>query len=202
VSCHPPAPWRLEGELTLVAARVRVAAARRFAVPPGVRILSAAGTTAGGVMLARYSAGTLRYHELIVFSALARLGARPGMVVSHIYVDSEESMRGGREIWGLPKELAEFSFAPARFEARRDGALLLRARLRRRRGGLPLALLAPTLGERDGAAVHAVGRLRMRAAPALVTLDVPPTSPFAALGLSGTRAALAGDGLRLFMAAP
>jgi acetoacetate decarboxylase len=202
VNGHPPAPWRLQGELTIVPAAVRVADARRFPIPPGVRVLSVAGVTAGGVMLARYTAGTLRYHELIVFSALARLGGRLGMVVSHIYVDSEESLHGGREIWGLPKELASFSFARDRFEARQDGRVLLSARLRRRRGRLPLALLAPTLGERGGAPVHAVGHARVRAAPALVTLEVPGGSPFAALGLAGTRVALAGDDLRLVMAAP
>ena len=54
-------------------------------------------------MLANYTGGTLAYHELIVFShATTR-----GMVISHIYVDAEQSMHGGREIWGLPKELAD-----------------------------------------------------------------------------------------------
>jgi acetoacetate decarboxylase len=91
---HPPAPWRLRGELTLIPARIAVADAGRFAVPPGARLLSAGGSTLGGVLLARYTGGTLAYHELIVFSALARLGARTGFVVSHIYVDSEASGAG------------------------------------------------------------------------------------------------------------
>src|SRR5919199_6802245 len=100
---HPPAPWRLRGELTLIPARIAAADARRFPTG-GARILSVRDTTLGGVLLARYTGGTLAYHELIVFSALARLGPRPGFVVSHIYVDSEASMHGGREIWRLPKE--------------------------------------------------------------------------------------------------
>jgi hypothetical protein len=49
------------------------------------------------------------------------------------------------------------------------------------------------------ALVRAVARLSLRAAPALVTLETP--GPFAPLGLAGTRLALAGDGMRLFMPA-
>jgi Acetoacetate decarboxylase (ADC) len=33
-----------------------------------------------------------------------------GAWISHIYVDNADSVAGGREIWGLPKELAEFSW--------------------------------------------------------------------------------------------
>jgi len=198
---HPPPPWRLRGALTLVPAPVRLAAARRFRVPGGARLLGA-GWTPGGVLLADYRAGTLAYRELIVFSGLALAGGRPGLVVSHIYVDSEASLSGGREIWGLPKEPAEFTLAPGRFEARQGATVLLRATLRHRRRGLALPVTAPAIGELDGAAVLVVGHARLRAAPALVTLDVPPESPFAALGLSGTRLGLAAAELDLVMPAP
>jgi hypothetical protein len=171
---HPPPPWRLFGELIIVPARV--------------------GRGLGGVLLANYASGTLVYRELIVFShATAR-----GMVVSHIYVDDERSQSGGREIWALPKELATFEYTRTRFVARQAGATLLEARIRRRRGRLPLLIPAPIVS----AAGATRGRARIHAAPALVTLDVPETSPFASLGLSGTRPALAGDDLALTMPAP
>ena len=137
-------------------------------------------TRRGGILLADYAGGTLAYHELIVFA---------GLVVSHIYVDSEQSMRGGREIWRLPKELAEFTWSRSAVEVRQDGRVLLRARVRRRRGRIPLLIPGPAIG--DGKL--SVGWLRMRAAPALVALDAP------AFGLTGTRLALAGDRMRLFM---
>ena len=148
----------------------------------------------GGVLLADYRAGVLRYRELIVFS---RATTR-GMVVSHIYVDSEPSMRGGIEIWGLPKELAEFEYDGRTFAARQGEHTLLRARIRRRPGTLPLTIPAPITSH----AGSTVGKARMKAAPALVTLEVPSTSPFAYLGLDGTRVGLAGDELRLTMPAP
>jgi acetoacetate decarboxylase len=172
---HPQPPWHLFGELIVVPALVKPRAL-------------------GGVLLANYTSGTLVYRELIVFShATAR-----GMVVSHIYVDDEQSLSGGREIWGLPKELATFESTPTRFSARQGSDVLLEARIRRRPGRLPLIIPAPIVSD----AGATVGRARIKAAPALVTLDVPATSPFASLGLSGTRVGLAGDHLALTMPAP
>ena len=172
---HPPAPWHLNGEIVVVPA---LTGARQI----------------GGVMLANYTSGTLVYRELIVFSHLT---AR-GMVVSHIYVDDEQSMSGGREIWGLPKELATFEYGAGTFTARQGDMTLLHARLRRRRGGLPIVIPTPITSP----AGDTVGRARIKAAPALVELQIPHNSPFAYLGLAGRHLALAGDDLRLHMPPP
>jgi hypothetical protein len=68
------------------------------------------GKTLGGVYLSTYKAGSiLQYNELIVMGALVRYGRKLGAWISHIYVDNPDSVAGGREIWGLPKQLAEFS---------------------------------------------------------------------------------------------
>ena len=172
---YPEAPWHLEGEFIVVPA---LTAQRQV----------------GGVLLADYQAGTLRYHELIVFShATAR-----GMVVSHIYVDSEQSMRGGINIWGLPKELADFALTRSTFTAAQHGNTLLSARIRRRPGVVPMLLPTPITSH----AGTTIGRARIKAAPALVTLDIPAESPFAPLGLHGRHLGLAGDELRLTMPAP
>jgi acetoacetate decarboxylase len=172
---HPPPPWHLNGELVIVPALVKPRAL-------------------GGVLLADYRSGTLSYRELIVFShATAR-----GMVVSHIYVDDEQSLSGGHEVWGLPKELAEFEFTGTYFAARQGANTLLEARIRRRPGKLPLLIPAPIVSD----AGMTIGYARIKAAPALVTLNVPESSPFASLGLSGTRLALAGDEMALTMPAP
>jgi acetoacetate decarboxylase len=174
VMTYPEAPWHLNGELIIVPALVKPRAL-------------------GGVLLANYTSGTLAYRELIVFS---RATAR-GMVISHIYVDDEQSLRGGRHIWGLPKELATFTYRRTRFAARQEGTLL-EARIRRRPGRVPMLVPAPIVSE----AGATLGRAWIKAAPALVTLGVPPDSPFASLGLSGTHLALAGDDLRLTMPPP
>jgi hypothetical protein len=171
---HPAPPWHLNGEFVIVPALVKPRAL-------------------GGVLLANYTSGTLAYRELIVFER----ATRRGMVISHIYVDDEQSMRGGREIWGLPKELATFTYGSTRFTAAQE-APLLSARIRRRAGRLPLIVPAPIVSE----AGATLGIARVKAAPALVTLDVPAGSPFEHLGLGGTHLALAGDDLRLTMPPP
>jgi hypothetical protein len=151
----------------------------------GELLLIPTGLTTG-VMLAAYTGGTLAYHELIVFGR--------GLVVSEIYVDDARSRAGGREIWNLPKELADFRLSPGRFEVRRAGELLLSARVRRRPGRVPLAFPTPTLGELDGRLSLAIGLARVRAAPALVHAE--------GRVLSGRRLGLAGDALELTMPAP
>ncbi|MFC9294723.1 acetoacetate decarboxylase family protein [Streptomyces sp. NPDC057011] len=60
------------------------------------------------MLLIRYR-GDLSYDEFALAS-LRFHGRRPGLWVHRIWVDDELSLRGGREIWGLPKKLAEFSW--------------------------------------------------------------------------------------------
>src|SRR4051812_42341112 len=50
--------------------------------------------------------GVLRYHELLV-ARLVLDGRMPRVRVTDIWVDSPESMAGGRALWGIPKELAD-----------------------------------------------------------------------------------------------
>jgi hypothetical protein len=85
-----------------------VHSARRVALPADLRPL--AGSRRLVVALAEYREGTLRYRELVV-GALVRRGARAGIVALWIWVDSLESLWGGRRLWGIPKEPATFTHA-------------------------------------------------------------------------------------------
>jgi acetoacetate decarboxylase len=169
---YPEAPWRLHGELIVVPTW-----------PPG-----------RGVMLANYTGGTLAYRELIVFSHTTPKGA----VISHIYVDDEQSQQGGIHIWGLPKELATFTYERDRFTARQGDVTLLHAKVRRRRGVLPIPLPTPITSHKG----ETRGVARIKAAPALVKLEIPHNSPFAHLRLNGTHVGIAGDALDLRMPPP
>ncbi|HTL88449.1 MAG TPA: acetoacetate decarboxylase family protein, partial [Leptolyngbya sp.] len=71
------------------------------------------GKTIGGLVLGRYEpSSTLAYGELIIVPGLVRYGSKIGAWISHIYVDNVRSIAGGREIWGLPKEEAQFFWHP------------------------------------------------------------------------------------------
>ena len=81
-------------------------------IPSTLEVVSVLpGKTLGGVYIASYSEGsTLLYNELIVISSIVRCASKFGVWISHIYVDNPDSVAGGREIWGLPKELAQFTW--------------------------------------------------------------------------------------------
>jgi acetoacetate decarboxylase len=50
--------------------------------------------------------GVLQYHELLV-ARLLRVGAVPRIRITDIWVDSPESLAGGRSLWAIPKQSAE-----------------------------------------------------------------------------------------------
>ncbi len=108
---YPQAPWTLQGYSLQTLNLIDIAAVRSL-VPSELEIVSVwPGKTLGGVYVASYGPGsTLEYNELIVVGALTRYANRVGAWISHIYVDNPDSVAGGREIWGLPKELAQFTW--------------------------------------------------------------------------------------------
>jgi hypothetical protein len=108
---YPPPPWKLCGEAIIAIQLVSIRQVRS-AIPSPLRIVPVLpGRTLSVTALLRYGSGsTLQYHELIIAPALVAARARVGSWISHIFVDSEASMRGGRALWKLPKQLAKFTW--------------------------------------------------------------------------------------------
>lgn len=166
--------------------RARAVVPERLAVVP---ILP--GRALGLVYLAAYTAGsTLEYHELIVIPALVRHRHRLGAWISHIYVDDQRSVAGGRAIWGLPKQLAQFHWPadPAAIEVRQNGRVLCRLQAAAGLPALPLPVRAPAFGRRGDELLWLCGRGSARLAPIRGRLDVPAGSPLAELPLAGRAA--------------
>jgi len=88
----PPGPMRAQAWVSL------------FAVRAG------AGGRPGGLYGAAFfdyqQGSVLSYHELLV-ARLVRDGRTPRVRISDIWVDSEESLAGGRSLWAIPKDLAD-----------------------------------------------------------------------------------------------
>lgn len=102
---YPSAPWRARAQFWAGLFR----SDRPAPLPVGLRPLLGAHTRV--VALARYLSGsTLVYDELIIATP-ALIGARPGLAIEYIWVDSLASLWGGRRIWGLPKEPADFEWS-------------------------------------------------------------------------------------------
>ncbi|MGL5033939.1 MAG: acetoacetate decarboxylase family protein [Microcystaceae cyanobacterium] len=107
---YPPAPWTLKGRAICTLQFVETKKAALF-VPKELEIVSVFKKTAGAVYFSTYTAGsTLEYNELIISPATVRYQGTIGAWISHIYVDNPRSLAGGREIWGLNKEMADFNW--------------------------------------------------------------------------------------------
>ena len=89
---YPPAPWNMHGQLWLSLFRVR----------EGDHPERPAGLY-GAALVSYERPSPLTYSELLV--------ARPvekKVTITDIWVDSEDSRDGGRELWAIPKDLCDF----------------------------------------------------------------------------------------------
>lgn len=116
MSSYPPEPWSLRGQLHTSAFLVPLTAVPAD-VPPGCRPVRIGRYGVVGTAWVSYEpGGDLQYRELMA-TLLVRRGRRIMPTVTHIWVDSEPSRDGGRALWGIPKELAEFRFTRTHFGA-------------------------------------------------------------------------------------
>jgi Acetoacetate decarboxylase (ADC) len=104
---YPPEPWLLRGDLHSSVFLVPLAEVP-VEVPPGWRPvrLGRFGIVATAWVSFR-PGGVLAYDELMS-TLLVWRGWRVLPTITHIWVDSPVSRDGGRELWGIPKQLAKF----------------------------------------------------------------------------------------------
>lgn len=205
---RPPFPWRLRPRGVAVATAQLVAIERvRSLVPPAFPILPVwPGHTLGGLFLAEYGPGSVvEYDELVVCAAVVLHGARPCAWVTHVYVDAEASLRGGREGIGAPKRMARFirsEVGTTVVDDRGDVVCTLRHgrlfRLWRQRIRFRAAHLDVRSGDGSRASIHGnqiSGRLHLGGA----AVEIPSGSPLHPLGLGRALVAVGlGDADALF----
>jgi hypothetical protein len=92
----PSPPWRMNAQMWLSV--FRVADTGRADRLPGIY----------GAAFVSYEEGSaLIYRELVIARLLDPL--RRAVEITDIWVDSEESLEGGRSLWAIPKQLADVS---------------------------------------------------------------------------------------------
>ena len=159
---YPPAPWVCAGGMWVGF----FSSGDAPALPDDLRPFLDARWLAIG--LVRYLRGPLRYDELFL-GAPARSGARFGLYVHHIWVDSVPSLWGGRDIWGLPKQMATFDWQDATVRISDASGPIATLSVDAQTARLPrLPILAPIFGDLGGRRVFALaqglgrlGRARM-----------------------------------------
>ncbi|WP_051470963.1 acetoacetate decarboxylase family protein [Patulibacter minatonensis] len=186
---YPPEPWQLGGSMLMTLWRVPAADVRREAgpyVPEGVRLATAGRHALLFTAFVRYTPGSVLSYDELLIAAPGTRGVKPVAVIPHIWVDSPASKAGGRELWGIPKGLAEFEQSwdgPIVARAAVDGTELASVRAAQ---GLRVPgwrrLPMPTAQRLDGhdafADVQSLGRLHLGSA----AWSFPDDSPLAFIG--------------------
>lgn len=179
----------------------------RSQIPPQLDIVSVLpGKTVGGIYAAAYTTGsTLLYNELIVAAALVQHAGRIGAWISHIYVDNADSVAGGREIWGLPKENAQFSWEmgdrPA-VQVRQGEQLLCQLSRQWAIPGWQQAFPVPVFSLLNQQLIQFMGQTDFKFYLAGVDVQVPPDSPLAQLKMASPWLNFYFDPLQLVAKAP
>lgn len=108
---YPPAPWYLDGDFQVSVFRLPrtlLPDVMFGVVPADHTVVEVGGKVTLGVAFVHYTdGGVLAYEELLV-ALVVRSGGRIRYTIPQIWVSSEESMHGGRALWGIPKQQATF----------------------------------------------------------------------------------------------
>lgn len=108
---YPEAPWTLDGKGIQAVFLTKIRKIKHL-IPTDLTPV----TVFPGYTLTMISAGnytkksSLIYNEMIVCPALVKNNDKVGFWISHIYVDNIQSQKGGKDIWKLNKELADFEW--------------------------------------------------------------------------------------------
>jgi hypothetical protein len=105
-----PAPWTLHGSGYIMVYRFpKCLRGSNFFAPDSMPREDFTGF--GTVMLANYTESTAGpYGELLFIPGRFRYGRKKYYCITKIYVSTMVSVENGRDNWGIPKELADFSF--------------------------------------------------------------------------------------------
>ncbi len=153
---YPPAPWKCSGQMWtgLFKSNIprQLPGELKHLLDPHLFIVS----------LIRYLDGTLRYDE-ILFGTLARQGHRLGIYVDDIWVNDLASLWGGRRIWGLPKNLADFAWDGSTVRMSDEQGLIAKISVDLRPARLPwMWVPAPGFGHLNQSLLYYLGGMCAR----------------------------------------
>jgi hypothetical protein len=178
---YPPSPWSLRGRMHVSVWALPLADVP--ALPPAlhgtVRVLRLGRRAFIGTAWVDYQpGGDLNYHELLA-AVLTRAGWRPRVTITHIWVDSVASRDGGRELWGIPKDLADITLADGGAASATTGEGPIASATLPRGNGVPPRLPAVFRVVQDlaGRPETTAVRSTARYGPARVAWTIAPEGP-------------------------
>jgi Acetoacetate decarboxylase (ADC) len=176
---YPAAPWHMVGSLWLTLFRLR----------EPVDELRPAGVY--GAAFVSYEEGSpLTYSELLVARPISTDNDGRRVTITDIWVNSPESVAGGRELWAIPKGLCDFSLesehrgplSTTEWTARLGRTPIASAKFRDvSRAGLRLPFKGgtwqPGIEDTDGEERTATLQGSSKALPARAHWDINPAGP-------------------------
>lgn len=180
---YPPAPWTLKGYAIQTLHLVDKDKVRSL-IPPELNPFSLwPGKAVASVYLSYYSSeSVMEYSELIVALAVTADKGFGGWI-SHIYVDNENSVAGGREIWGLPKEYAEFTWKEKSVTVRQGNQYLCTLNFSQPSFAWRQTLAAPGFSKLAEELMTFRAKFEGLIGFITASLEVPQDSPFVSIGL-------------------
>jgi hypothetical protein len=180
---YPPAPWTLKGYAIQTLHLVDKDKVRSL-IPPELNPFSLwPGKAIASVYLSYYSSDSvMQYSELIVALAVTADKGFGGWI-SHIYVDNENSVAGGREIWGLPKEYAQFTWQEKSVKVRQGNQNLCTLNFSQPSFAWRQSLAAPGFSKLAEKLVTFKAKFEGLIGFIGASLEVPQDSPFVSIGL-------------------
>lgn len=203
MTLYPQTPWTLQGYAVATLHLIDIERVRSL-IPQALDIISVfPGKTLGGVYLSNYGSGSvLEYSELIVVAAAVTHSGKIGGWVSHIYVDNPDSVAGGREIWGLPKELAKFTWEKNSVSVQQSDRLCTLNYNPSFSIGWKPRLGASSFSSKNSDLLSFAFEVEAQFGLANAQLTVPTTSPFADLITGQPWLAISATQMQLKVAAP
>lgn len=202
---YPPAPWHLQG-FSLQTLHLLDVDRVRASIPAELKIISVfPGKTLGGIYVASYGTGsTLEYNELIVVSALVNGAGKVGSWISHICVDHPESVAGGRQIWGLPKQMAQFTWddSQSQVQVQQDDRVLCTFKRRWQLPGWQQSFKGLIFSCLDSKLRVFEGEGEFKTHLAGIDLTIPADSPIAEINIGRPWLGFAGRPIHLTAQAP
>lgn len=174
MATYPAEPWDLHGH-----AYVGVWLLPAGSAPPpasaATRSVRLFGRTIVSAAFFRYDQPSPLTYDEIMSTVLVRHGWRPRVSITHIWVDSEASRDGGRALWAIPKDLAEFERESHRSYAATGIGSLGLGRVRRLPLHLPVGFRLAQ--DREGELVVSPVRGRVRLGLVRGSWTFDPTGP-------------------------
>ncbi|HCF26945.1 MAG TPA: acetoacetate decarboxylase [Cyanobacteria bacterium UBA11049] len=201
---YPQSPWTLQGYAFQTLHLLDIDRVRSL-IPPELNIISVfPGKTLGGVYLSYYGQGSvLEYSELIVIAAVLNYKGKFGGWVSHIYVDNSDSVAGGREIWGLPKEMADFTWEhDNRVTVRQGNRTLCSLGYNRQSFGWRQWIGASSFSSMESNLLLFPAEAEFSLGLVGSKLEIPSESPFASLNIGQPLLTVHADNMSLKVKAP